>query len=80
MPWWGVVSAVAAPLLLTAGWTVAAGLQPQSFNPVAGTVSALAAVGAADRWVMTLAFAAAGACEVITGPLCGRPPHPAASS
>ena len=67
MPWWGVVSAVAAPLLLAAGWTVAAGLQPRSFNPVAGTVSALAAVGAADRWVMSLAFAAAGACEVITG-------------
>ena len=63
----GVVCAVAAPLLLAAGWTVAAGLQPRSFNPVAGTVSALAAVGAADRWVMTLAFAAAGACEVITG-------------
>jgi len=62
-----VVSAVAAPLLLAAGWTVAAGLQPQSFNAIAGTVSALAAVGAADRWVMSLAFAAAGACEVITG-------------
>ena len=67
VPWWGVVSAVAAPLLLAAGWTVAAGLQPQSFNAIAGTVSALAAVGAADRWVMSLAFAAAGACEVITG-------------
>jgi len=47
-------------VLLVAGWTVAAALQPRSFNPVAGTVSALAAVGAADRWVMTLAFAAAG--------------------
>jgi len=67
VPWWGVVSAAAAPLLLVAGWSLAAGLQPRSFNPVAGTVSALAAVGAADRWVMSLAFAAAGACEVITG-------------
>jgi len=62
-----VVSAAAAPLLLVAGWNLAAALQPRSFNPVAGTVSALAAVGAADRWVMTLAFAAAGACEVVTG-------------
>jgi hypothetical protein len=67
VPWWGVVSASAAPLLLVAGWSLAAELQPRSFNPVAGTVSALAAVGAVDRWVMTLAFAAAGACEVITG-------------
>ena len=67
VPWWGVVFSAAAPVLLVAGWTVAAALQPRSFNPVAGTVSALAAVGAADRWVMTLAFAAAGACEVVTG-------------
>jgi len=62
-----VVFSAAAPVLLVAGWTVAAALQPRSFNPVAGTVSALAAVGAADRWVMTLALAAAGACEVVTG-------------
>ena len=67
VPWWGVVFSAAAPVLLVAGWTVAAALQPRSFNPVAGTVSALAAVGAADRWVMTLAFAAAGACEVVIG-------------
>jgi hypothetical protein len=67
VPWLGVVSALAAPLLLVAGWTIAATLQPRPFNTVAGTVSALAAVGAADRWVMTLAFSAAGACEVVTG-------------
>ncbi len=67
VPWWGVVAAAAAPVLLVTGSTVAAGLQPRSFDPIAGTISALAAVGAADRWVMTLAFAAAGACEVIAG-------------
>jgi Protein of unknown function (DUF998) len=66
-PWWGVVSSAAAPLLLVAGGTAAALLQPRSFDAVSGTVSALAAVGAADRWVMTLAFALAGACEVVTG-------------
>jgi hypothetical protein len=54
--WWGVVSAVAAPVLLIGGWTVAAGLQPR-FDPVADTVSALAAIGATDRWVMSLVFA-----------------------
>jgi hypothetical protein len=66
VPWWGVVSASMAPLLLVAGWTVAAVLQPYPFNAMGGTVSALAAVGAADRWVMALAFAVAGACEVAT--------------
>jgi len=67
VPWWGVVSSAAAPVLLVAGWTIAARLQPRSFNAVTGTVSALAAVGAAERWVMTLAFAVVGACEVVTG-------------
>jgi Protein of unknown function (DUF998) len=67
VPWWGVLSALGAPLVLVAGWTVAAALQPRSFNAIADTVSALAATGAAGRWVMTLAFAAAGACEVVTG-------------
>src|SRR5215470_18910850 len=65
--WWAMVSSAAAPLLLVSGWTVAAVLQPVSFNPVAGTVSALAADGAADRWVMTLAFLIAGTCEIMTG-------------
>lgn len=67
VPWWGVVSSAAAPVLLVGGWTVAAGLQPHPFNAVTGTVSALAAVGATDRWVMTLAFLIVGACHVITG-------------
>jgi hypothetical protein len=67
VPWWGLVSSAAAPVLLTGGWTVAAGLQPRSFNAVAGTMSALAARGAADRWVMTLVFAVVGACFVVTG-------------
>jgi hypothetical membrane protein len=52
---------------MVAGWTVAAGLQPRSFNAVAEPVSALAAVGAADRWVMSLTFVAVGACVFATG-------------
>ena len=36
-------------------------------DPVADTVSALAAVGAADRWVMTLTFAVVGICYIVTG-------------
>jgi hypothetical protein len=53
-------------VLMVSGWTVAAGLQPRSFDPVAQPVSALAALGAADRWVMTLTFLVVGACDLIT--------------
>jgi hypothetical protein len=66
VPWWGVASAAAAPVLMVAGWSVAAGLQPRSFDPVAQTVSMLAAPGAADRWVMTLTFVVVGACDLVT--------------
>jgi len=65
--WWGVVSSAVALVLLVGGWTVAAGLQPGSFDAVSSTISSLAARGAADRWVMTLALAGAGACYVVTG-------------
>jgi hypothetical protein len=52
---------------MVAGWTVAAGLQPHPVNPIAEPVSALAAVGAADRWVMSLTFVVVGACVFVTG-------------
>jgi hypothetical protein len=53
-------------VLLVAAWTVAAIVQPGSFDSVRSSVGALAADGADSRWVMTLAFAAAGAFEVVT--------------
>jgi Protein of unknown function (DUF998) len=67
VPWWGVASSAVAPVLLVSAWTFAAGVQRGAYNAVADTVSALAASGAADRWVMTLAFLAAGIFEVLTG-------------
>jgi hypothetical membrane protein len=67
VPWWGVLPAAGAPVLLVGGWTVAAALQPGSFSQVADTISALAAYGAADRWVMTAALFGTGACYVLTG-------------
>lgn len=76
VPWPGVVSSAASPVLLIGGWTLAAALQPPSFNPVADTVSALAAVGATDRWVMTLVFVAVGICDAVTGAAL-RPAAPA---
>ena len=56
VPWWGVVSSAATPVLQISGWSVAASLQPQPFDSVRQSVSALAGQGAADRWVMTLTF------------------------
>jgi hypothetical protein len=61
------VSSAAPPVLLAAGWTIAASLQSRPYSAVADTVSALAGTGATDRWVMTLAFAMAGAGEIVTG-------------
>jgi hypothetical membrane protein len=67
VPWWGVASSAAAPVLMVAGWSIADALQPRSFDPVAEPVSALAAVGAADRWVMSLTFVVVGVCVFVTG-------------
>ena len=64
--WWGVLSSSAAPVLLIGGWTVAAGRQPDGFNQVTQTISALAGRGAQDRWVMTGALVAVGLCHVLT--------------
>jgi hypothetical protein len=66
VPWWSVVSSAVALVLLVGGWTVAAGLQPGSFNAVVSTISALARA-ATDRWVMTLALAGVGACYAVMG-------------
>jgi Protein of unknown function (DUF998) len=65
--WWGVISSAGSPALLVAGSTAAAALQPRSYNPVADTLSSLAAVGAVDRSLMTWALAGIGACYVMTG-------------
>jgi hypothetical protein len=61
-----MASSAVAPLLLVGGWTVAAGLQPPSFDPVSDTVSELMAVNAVDSWVMTTALLAAGTCYIVT--------------
>jgi len=67
VPWWGLLSSGAAPVLMVGGWTAATSLQPRPVDPMAQTVSALAAVGAAERWVMTVTFLAVGVCYIVTG-------------
>jgi len=54
-----------APVLLVGGWTVAAQLQPSSYDPLQDTISSLAGLGAHDRWVMTTASVGLGLCYVL---------------
>ncbi len=65
-PWWTVASATAAPVLLIGGWTMAAALQRDGFDQVSGTISALAALDADQRWVMTTAIAGTGVAHIVT--------------
>ena len=66
VPWWGLLSTAAAPVLLIGGWTVAAARQQGGFDSLERTISDLAALGADDRWLMTGALAGLGACHVTT--------------
>lgn len=66
VPWWGVLTSALAPVVLVGGWTVAAGRRTDGYDPGVDTISALAAVGATDRWVMTSALAVLGVCHLGT--------------
>jgi hypothetical membrane protein len=66
VPRWGLLSATAAPVLLVGGWTIAAAHQRGGFDPVVETISALAARGATDHWVMTAALTGLGVCHIVT--------------
>ena len=66
MPAWGLITAAAAPILLVAGWTMAARLQPDGFDSTTQTISALAATDASGRWVMTTALLGVGVSQIGT--------------
>jgi hypothetical membrane protein len=66
VPWWAVLSAGMAPVFLIGGWTLGAALQPAGYNSVRETISALAGLGATDRWVMTVGLAGLGVCHALT--------------
>jgi hypothetical membrane protein len=76
VPWWARVSSLLAPVLLIGGWTLAASLQPTGFDSRTDTISALAGLGATDRWVMTVGIAGVGVCHLLTAgglrPAAGR--------
>ena len=66
VPWWGLVSSIAAPLLLIGGWTVAAAVQPTHFDAFMRTISELAARDIPQRWLMTVALAGVGLSHLAT--------------
>ncbi|MCW2497477.1 DUF998 domain-containing protein [Jatrophihabitans sp.] len=55
-----------APVMLVGGFCLAAARQPGSYDPLRDTISALAARGATDRWIMSLAFVLLGLCHLGT--------------
>jgi len=66
VPWWTVLSATLAPVLMIGGWSLAAALQPAGFSSVRDTISALAGRAATDRWLMTAALFGLGLCHLVT--------------
>jgi hypothetical membrane protein len=65
VPRWALASAIAAPVAMIGGWTLAAARQP-SFDPAQETISALAASTATDPWIMTAGLAITGVAHVVT--------------
>ncbi|MEH0845573.1 DUF998 domain-containing protein [Micromonospora sp. CPCC 205711] len=65
-PCWALLSPAAAPVFLIGGWTLAAARQPGGFDQVGGTISALAARDATDRWIMTVGLLCLGICHCVT--------------
>lgn len=60
------MSACTAPVALIGGWSWAGSRQPPGYDPVRDTISALAARGAPDRWIMTTGLAVLGVCHIVT--------------
>lgn len=76
VPAWAVLSSALAPVAMIGGWTFAQSLQT-GFDPVEGTISALAAADASAPQVMTLGLALTGACHLVTA--AGLRPLPGAA-
>ena len=65
VPWWGLLSALAAPVVLLAGYLYAAGRTP-GFDPVAHLFSDLGAANSPTRWWLAATLGLLGACHVVT--------------
>ncbi|MBE1488923.1 DUF998 domain-containing protein [Plantactinospora soyae] len=66
VPWWAVFSSVAAPVLLTIGWTIAALRQPPGYDPIGDTISSLSSYGMMDRLILISCLAGLGVAHLVT--------------
>lgn len=65
-PVWALVSSFGAMVSAVGGWTIAQAAQPDSFDPVRDTISALARHGLDHRWIMSLGLAGLGLAHLVT--------------
>ncbi|MET9551306.1 DUF998 domain-containing protein [Streptomyces sp. NPDC006645] len=65
-PWWVLLSASCAPVLLVGASAIAQVLQGPAYNPAVETLSILASYGARGYWLMTGILIVLGACYIAT--------------
>lgn len=63
---WVWSSSALAPVALVGAWLLAQTRQPARYDAARDTISALAARGAVDPWIMTTGLATLGACHLAT--------------
>jgi hypothetical membrane protein len=63
---WALASSTIGVVALVGGWTLAQAVQPDGYDPVTQTISALARHGLAHRWIMTTGLALLGAAHIVT--------------
>ena len=63
---WRVAAAATAPVALIGGGEWAAAVQPDGYSRARDSISALAAQGASDRWIMTTALSLVGISYLLT--------------
>src|SRR5262249_59731971 len=65
-PWWSLLSAAIAPVVLIAGWLVVQMRQPASYDPIHDTLSSLTPVETLDRGILLGAPVTIGICQIAT--------------
>ncbi|WP_329145460.1 DUF998 domain-containing protein [Streptomyces niveus] len=65
-PWWVLLSASGAPVLLVGASAISQVLQGPAYNPAVETLSILASYGARGYWLMTGILLVLGTCYIAT--------------
>jgi hypothetical protein len=65
VPWWTVLSAASAPVVLLGSAAIARSMRTKAYDPVSQTISALAVDGR-GQWIMTAGLAISAGCQIVT--------------